>query len=177
MSTTNLKPLRTQYAFDLSGVKYKSRSDIFRIERQWNTFERVENFNDVIFQRFELGLRDQTYYRFKDREEANDYRNGQELHILRYPYLPATTFTSISERAMPNVTIIAGPPSDSQIPRGIYYSTTMLASVRTENEANLAVYRYVSTYNSAHVYKYNFVSDEEKMAYHKAELAVRRGQL
>ena len=176
MATPNLKPLRTQYAFDLSGVKYKSRSDIFRMERQWNTFERVENFNDIIFQRFGLGLRDQTYYRFKDREELNDYRNGQELHILRYPYLPTSTFASISERPMPDVAVIIGAPTDSQIPRGLHYSTPILASVRTENEANLAIYTHVSTYNSAHVYKYNFASDEEKMAYHKAELTVLRNQ-
>ena len=165
-------PQRTQYLFDLSGVKYKSRDDIFKMQQQWNTFERVENYNDIIYQRFTVGLRDKLYYQFKNREEINFYKNGQELHILRYPWLPATTFYSISERTMPDVAVIRGPPNYSQTPRGIIVSTCISSSELTENLADLSVYTHVSSYNAIHEYKYIFVSNEEKIAYHKAERRV-----
>ena len=84
------------------------------MQQQWNVFEQVENYNDVIYQRFELGLRDRTYYTFKNREEINDYRIGQELHILRYP---GVSFTPISNRPMPTVAVIREAPSYSQVPR------------------------------------------------------------
>lgn len=170
-------PQRTQYPFDLSGVKFKSRIEILTMQRQWETFERVENYNDLVYQKFQTGDRSTPYYFFKDREELNDYRNGQQLHILRYPTLPPSTFDSISSRSMPNVAITARPPEYSMgtTPRGIALSTAITASEATTLATDLAIYEYVSSYNSEHVFKYSFTSDEEKMAYHRAERRVRMG--
>lgn len=168
---TSLKPKRTQYVFDLSGVRFKSRAEILRMQQQWNTFEQVENYNDVIYQRFELGLRDKTYYTFKNREEMNDYRIGQELHVSRYP---GVSFTQISNRPMPTVAVIREAPSYSQVSRVLGpVSTMMTATERTEKVADTAVYIHVSTFNAAHVYKYNFTSQEERLAYHRAERELR----
>jgi hypothetical protein len=166
-------PLRKQYPFDLSGVRFKSRADILRIQRQWDTFERIENYNDIIFQRFSLGYRDKTYWQFVNREELNDYRNGQELHVLRYPTLPAGTFASISGRTMPDVPVLTQAPNYSQVSREILAPPPTLSSEHTEKMADMSVYMHVSTYNSVHVYKYIFQSNEEKMAYHRAERLVR----
>ncbi len=170
-----MEPLRTQYFFDLSGVRYKSRAEILKMQRQWETFERIENYNDVIYQRFALGYRDKTYWQFVNREELNDYRNGQELHVLRYPYLPAGTFDSISGRTMPDVPVLTQPPNYSQVSREIVSAPPITSSERTENAADMSIYMHVSTYNSAHVYKYIFQSNEEKMAYHRAERLIRMG--
>lgn len=169
-------PLRTQYLFDLSGVRYKSRADILKMQRQWYTFERIENYNDVIYQRFSLGYRDKTYWQFVNREEMNDYKNGQELHILRYPTLPTGTFNSISGRPMPDVPVITQPPNFSQISRDIPVPTSIPSSERTEKTSDMSIYMHVSTYNAGHVYKYIFESNEEKMAYHRAERLVRMGE-
>jgi hypothetical protein len=175
---TTYVPLRTQYAFDLSGVKYKSRIDILTMQRQWETFERVENYNDVIYQRFSVGDRSQTYYQFRDSTERNDYRIGQMLHMNRYPLLPSSTFDSISLRAMPNVAVRVAAPNYTISPMPLaYIPGAKPESITTDNTADVTIYTYVSTYNSDHVYKYNFISDEERLAYHRGERLVRLAAL
>lgn len=166
-------PLRTQYPFDLSGVRYKSRADILKMQRQWDTFERIENYNDIVYQRFSLGYRDKPYWQFVNREELSDYRNGQELHVLRYPSLPSGTFDSVSGRPMPDVPVLTQPSNYSQVSREIVSAPSVPSSERTEKTADMSVYIHVSSYNATHVYKYIFESNEEKMAYHRAERLVR----
>ncbi len=171
---TSYSPLRTQYPFDLSGVKFKSRSDILTMQRQWETFERIENYNDIIYQRFSKGDRSQTYYQFRDLTEKNDYRIGQVLHVNRYPDLPAGTFESISLRPMPDVEITSKPPNYT-------FGTLPIAAVRgaaaegvtTTTASDMEIYTYVSTFNATHYFQYNFVSDDERLAYHRAERIVR----
>jgi hypothetical protein len=172
---TALTPLRTQYMYDLSGVKYRSRADLLNLQRQWETFERVENYNDIVYQQISAGNRGTLYYQFRTRQEYMDYKNGQELHVLRYPALAkAGAFSSISERAMPDVPVLVKAPTYSMsTDRGILFSTSIMESQRMENQSDLAVYTYVSTYNSEHVFKYNFPSNEEKIAYHRAERLLR----
>ena len=167
-------PQRTQYAFDTSGVRFRSRSDILTMARQWETFERVENYNDIIYQRFSVGDRSQTYYSFRNREEMNDYRIGQQLHINRYPDLPRSTFDPISLRPMPDVPVLIASPNYSMPPmRGVPIQNAVPASAVITATADMTIYTYVSSYNATHMFKYNFVSDEERLAYHRAERLIR----
>ena len=163
---------RTQYFFDLSGVHCKSRKDILVIQRQWDTFERVENYNDIVYQRINAGYRDRMFYHFENRQELSDYKNGQQLHILRYPFLPCGTFDSISGMPFSSTPVIVKAPVFTQISKCIHLSTPMLASEKTEQQSDLAIYTHVSTYNTEHVYKYIFTSAEERIAYHRAERRV-----
>ena len=160
-------PLRTQYVFDSSGYKYKTRADLLRLQRQWETFERVENYNDIVYQKIANGDRGTLYYQFRTHEEYKDYRNGQELHVLKFPTLPTGTFASISERPMPDVPVIVKAPIYTMAPTTDAKSVP--ASVAAAATNDMTIYMYVSSYNAAHVYKYNFVSDEERLAYHRAE--------
>jgi hypothetical protein len=139
------------------------------MRQKWNTFERVENFNDVIYQRFLSGRFDQQYYKFKDSSELNDYRVGQNLHILRYPSLDPSTFDSISNRPMPSGPIVAGLSEFTQIDRCVKPPTSITQKEFTEQQSDLSIYMHVSTFNSEHVYKYAFTSNEEQLAYHRAE--------
>ena len=165
-----LTPLRTQYPFDLKGVKSKSMSDIFRMRQQWEAFERVENYNDIIYQQLKLGNRSKPYYTFQSKDEINDYRNGQLLHISRYPDLPPSTFNSISERIMPDVYFYSPPPYETQsIKQNGTFSNAISSSEQTKIQNDNSIYMYVSSYNSAHQYKYIFPSNEEQLAYHRAE--------
>ena len=168
---------RKQYPFDLSGVKYKSRSETLTLQRQWETFERIENFNNIIFQRLSVGLRDQTYYQYRTSEEMNDYRTGQKNHILRYPWLPSSTFDSISLQNVPYVsTFLTAPPNYTiGMTRGVVFSTSMTSGEYMGQQSDMAVYVHVSTYNSQHKYQYIFPSNEEKMAYHRAERIILGG--
>ncbi len=167
-------PQRTQYPFSMN-TRYKSKSEILKLESQWETFERVENYNDIIFQRIQDGLRDQPFYQFLSNQEFKDYKAGQELHILANPTLPPSTFASISERPLPNTPIKTALPYYHQTDKYIIPTTPISAEELVQRRGDLEIYTYVSTYNSAHVYKYSFVSDEEKMAYYRAEKRVRMG--
>ena len=163
---------REQYFFDLSGVTCRSNSEIIQMRQKWNTFERVENFNDIIYQRFASGIFDQQYYKFKDRSELSDYRVGQSLHILRYPSLNPSTFDSISDRPMPKGPVLVGLSEFTQIDRCIKPSVPIRQQEFIEQQADLSIYVNVSTFNSAHVYKHAFISNEEQLAYHRAERRV-----
>lgn len=231
-------PQRVQYPFDMPDLKYKSRSDIFRLQTQWNTFERIENYDDVIYQRVQDGLRDQTFYSFRDSGELNDYRNGQDLHIQRYTntshsstspklavdqngvqiyvgdtveatynagtiYFIATitkitllsgvyvfdlsyangrnaslvpsnairlpSFTSIRDRPFPETPAKTTLPYISQVMKNVVSAPPIPAEEYTTMKADAEIYTYVSTYNQLHVYKYLFTSDEERLAYSRAE--------
>ena len=59
--------------------------------------------------------------------------------------------------------------------RGVVFSTSMTSSEYMGQQSDMAVYVHVSTYNSQHKYKYIFPSNEEKMAYHRAERIILSG--
>lgn len=173
LSNYTFSPTRLQFGFDLSGVKYKSRQQVMDLQRAWETFERIENENNIVFQRVSLGLRDKMYYQFRTREEMNDYKTGQTNHILRYPWLPPSIFDSISLQSVPYITPLNSPPNYSlAMNRGVLFSTAMTSSDYLAQQTDLTIYTHVSSYNSMHTYKYIFPSNEEKMAYHRAELIV-----
>ena len=159
----NYVPLRTQYFFDLSGIKYKSRNEVNTLRDQWNIFERVENYNDIVYQRLSRGDKGVLFYQFADREEMIKYRRGQLQHISRYPWLSSSTFVSISTQPLPAVaTVVPTPTYIRSVPLG---GNAMLSSeyATQQNEAN--IYRHVSTYNATHAYKYAFTNQEEQLAY------------
>jgi len=162
---------RTQYPFDSSGLRCKSQKDIIVMRRQWETFEKVENYNDIIYQRIQDGLRDQIFYQFADRGELSDYNNGQQLHMLKYPTI-ACSFDSISMSSIGQYPILVPAPNIMGVPRCIHMSTAISASEKTALDGDMATYMFVSSYNSAHTYKYIFTSAEERLAYHRAERSV-----
>jgi hypothetical protein len=156
------------------------------MERQWNTFERIENYNDQIYNRFCQGIRDKTYYHYSNMSEKNDYQIGQMLHVNRYPFVTTdarvstisgvqvSTLASISDRQIPNVEIITGPSYFSQVSKTCVPTSSMLTSSEyIAQQSEDAVYLHVSTYNVGHKYKYNFVSDDEKLMYLRAERRAR----
>jgi hypothetical protein len=115
----------------------------------------------------------------------NDYRVGQMLHTNRYPWITTdpgistisgiyvSTLASISGRKIPNVEVITGPPNYSQVSKMIATSSVMTSAEYMAIQSENAIYSHVSTYNTTHKYKYLFTSDEEKMAYYRAERRAR----
>jgi hypothetical protein len=165
---TNLTPKRTAYDFGDVNTRYKSRGEILNMQEQWNTFERVENYNDVIYQLFELGFRSNKYYVFASDQEFKNYRAGQQLHIITYPTLNPCIFNPISERLMPDVPTLSPVSYETNVSRCIIAAPTPIASETAAIQSDLEVYTYVSTYNTVHRLKYQFVDDEEKTAYERA---------
>jgi len=161
---------RTQWPYDLSGVKYKTKSDMIRLETQWNTFERVENINFGIYLRFLSGDFSKTWYQFVTNEEAANYRVGQQLHTNRYPNVPPATFTSISLAPLPICTNGSGPAIYGQVPKSIVAIPAVTERQKTESNQDLAIYTQISTFNVLHsTFTYQFTSNEEQMAYYRAE--------
>jgi hypothetical protein len=163
MSEPVFKITRTQYPFDTSNIKYKTRGEILDLQRKWNTFEEIENYNNIIFQRFSVGLRNKTYYQYKSAAELKDYRSGQELHELKYPGISFAP-------------ILSGPPTYIPVSRSTIPTVPATdSSAQTLTRAETAMYVYVSTYNTSHHYQYNFASNEEQIAYNRIRLKLEAG--
>ncbi len=167
---TTFTPKRTQYPFGDVSTRYKSRSEILTMQDQWNTFERVENYNDIVYQKLELGLVSNMYYQFANDAEFKNYRAGQQLHIITYPNLPPGTFAPIRDRPMPAVAPKEGFPYTTGVERFIVNTDVPTASETRAALADLEIYTYVSTFNATHALKYAFVDDVEKNAYERVEL-------
>jgi hypothetical protein len=143
------------------------------LTRQWDTFERIENYNDIIYQKLQVGDRSSTYWQFVNASEQKDYNAGQMLHINFFTSLPASTFTSISARAMPSVPVVVPAPTFSMTPSiCIPQTSAIAASAYAQQQTDTTIYVYVSTYNRAHAYKYIFPTNEEFMAYNRGKDAV-----
>lgn len=170
-------PLRTQYPFSASAYKFKTGAELLKLQRQWDTFERIENFNDLVYQRMTAGYYDKPYYLYTGRDEMVDFVSGQRLHIERFPDAAAAgEFIAISDRPKPTTPPISLPVQvDPQPPRGVPYSTIRSASDQARITNDLNTYIYVSTFNATHVYKHTFAGDEERFAYCRAERRVLFG--
>lgn len=161
---------RIQYPYDLSGVKYLTKSDLLTRQRQWNTYEQVENSNYNLYQSFLSGNFGQSWYQFRANNEVSDYRVGQQLHTVRYSNLPAVYFQSISLAPLPICTNGTAPIPFSQVPKQTNSAPAMTEGEKTENNGDMAIYIQVSSYNVLHsTFTYQFTSNEEQLAYHRAE--------
>jgi hypothetical protein len=173
-------PLRTQYPF--AGLTNEQQLRLvgrnpplakkLMMEEQWNTFERIENYNDIVYQKYQVGLRGTLYYQYMSDQEMNNYRAGQLLHVLAYPNLPISTFQPIRDRPMPDVPSIESIPNETNVPRFSLNRPVPTASEKAAANADMEIYAYISTYNSYHKLKYAFVDDVEKNAYERAEVRI-----
>lgn len=162
-------PRRTQYPFNIS-MQYKSLTDRIKLEMQWNTYEQIENEDDVTYQRIQYGYREKMFHQFRDAEEFKNYRAGQELHANQYPFI---RFTTVRDRTFPTAPAKTQVTEYTQVRRDIRPTVPLRSEEYAQQQSENNVYVYVSTYNQSHVYKYNFVSDEERMMYYRAEKRIR----
>jgi hypothetical protein len=168
-----LTPQRTQYPPQLSNIKFRTPIQTATLTRQWDTFERVENYNDIVYQQLQQGNRGTLYYQFSNQTDLKDYAAGQTLHVNYYSNLPASTFASISTRPMPDVPVLVrAPQCTPMVPIRATTLSAPAASATTMACADMAIFCTVSTFNSAHHYQYNFPSAAEQMAYGRAEAAM-----
>jgi hypothetical protein len=150
-------------------LRFKTKAEILRLQLQWETFERIENHDDVIYQRIQNGLRDQMFYQFRDAIEFKNYKAGQELHVLQNPTLPPSTFSPVRDRPFPTTPSTTALPYTTQVNKFIVSKAPISSDEYTQIRSDAEIYMYVSSYNHARVYKYNFTSDDEKLAYERGE--------
>jgi len=165
-----------QSAYDLSGVKYKTKSDLLTLQRQWDTFNRVQANNFAIYTNI-LDGRPQNWYVFANNQEATDYRNGQILHTNRYPYISPVFFQPVSILPIPTSSNVTGAIRFSQVPPQVVSAPPITEGQKTENNSDMAIYLQVSTFNILHsTFTYQFQSNEEQLAYHRAQRRILAAQ-
>jgi hypothetical protein len=70
---------------------------------------------------------------------------------------------------MPNVPLRSALPYFYNVPKNFNPTNVLTSSERAAQRADLEIYAFVSTYNQSHVIKWNFVKDEERLAYERGE--------
>jgi len=72
--------------------KFLSKQDLIDNQRNWETFERVENTNSIVRQQLANTVPnsvtsggERVWYQFTDNEERIAYKLGQFAHIAKYP--------------------------------------------------------------------------------------------
>ena len=162
------------YPFDLSGYAFLERSDISRLNNQAATFNRIQEYNSTIRTAISLGNFDATYYQFSNATERQDFYEGQQLLIQRYPNSNCSVFADYRYLSPPPYaglsTIYTGPGQETNVSRCAYQSTpTLMMSQTIENTRDLNTYIYVSSYNQSHPKRpYKFGTNDEKLAYIRA---------
>jgi hypothetical protein len=86
-------PVRSTFCFPESTMKYKSRLEIRQLREQWDTFERIENFNSIVLNKLaqtvppeaSSGTSTPAFYQFQSSAEKTAYNLGQSAHTVTYP--------------------------------------------------------------------------------------------
>jgi len=88
-----IAPMRSTFCFPESTMKYKSRLEIRQFREQWNTFERIENYNSIVRNKLaqtvppegKSGTSTPAFYQFQGSAEKTAYNLGQSAHTVTYP--------------------------------------------------------------------------------------------
>jgi len=131
--------MRSTFSYDASGVQYRSRAELTDLVRQWNTFERIENYNFIVLNKLATiipsapgQLDGSVFLRPADYDEKIDYTKGQLAHIARYP--------DISDFLVPYAN------------REIPYSQSTISSFFSTFTSTMTVpITYTSTYTSTYM--------------------------
>jgi len=156
---------RTQYPFNASWYKYKTPAEINILRRQWNMFEMVENCDFQIRIQMNAGYFGHRWYTFLQSSDHTDYTRGKMLHEAQYP---TVDFTPERNKFVQQSTIYTKVAYEySQPSNGLLLSSAMTEGERIKKNSDTLMYINVSTYNATHVYKWNFSSEDDRLAYEK----------
>jgi hypothetical protein len=175
------EPLRSTFCFPESTFFFQSQYSILQLKNQWDTFERIENYNSIVLNTLgqevpkeaSSSAMDSVFYQFKSSQEKIDYNLGQLYHTVVYPDI--TDFQQpYANRPIPYTSTIL-----STINGQIYVDSpsTVACSnftpprpleqdVLLNNRLGLSIYVRVSTQNSQYPKSpYKFSSNREYITY------------
>ena len=163
---------RTPYPFQASWYKYKTAAEINTLRRQWNMFETVENNDYLVRIQMNAGYFATRWYVFLQGSDLTDYNRGHSLHQAQFPQVD---FTPERNKFVQQSTIYTRVSYEfSQPSNGLILSTAMTEGERVKKNADLSLYTQVSTFNSTHMFKWQFTSEEDRLAYEKVALSLSR---
>ena len=174
-----LPSTRSTFCFDLSGIRYKSRTELTELKQQWDTFERLENRNSGILNFLAqnppppLQLYDESVFvRPSSFAEKIAYSKGQLAHIARYPDI-SDFIVPYANRPIPyNSSVVSSifVQSEGPVTGGCRVIPTIpidFASV-LQNRKATSLYINVSTFNARFPKSpYKFSSQDEYLLYKK----------
>lgn len=177
-----VEPLRSTFCFPGSTFLFQSHSDILQLKTQWDTFEKVENYNSIVLNNLantvpqeNNSINDNSiFYQFESSEEKTNYTMGQLYHTAIYPdvvdfrkpyasrpipYTSAVLSTIKKQNYDPDTSsltvcknVLPPPPLDSDI--------------ILNNRLGLNIYVRVSTQNAQFPKSpYKFTSNQEYITY------------
>lgn len=97
-------PQRSTFCFKHDTRAYLNFNEIMTMKKQWDTYERVENYNSIVYSTIvglsplpatptpvirpstiSTGSANIIFYNFQNQEELLDYNQGKLQHIAEYP--------------------------------------------------------------------------------------------
>jgi len=175
-----LEPMRSTFCYENTSANLTA-ADIIDRRKQWDTFERVENYNSAILNQLgetvpkpQNGERDgSVFYNFANQKERNDYLAGQRAHVRALPNvndfvvpyankpIPYTS-SVISTLATVNPQMMTGPCPNERPGKPISYEELI------SNRKGLSIYIKVSTQTGLYPKSpYKFKNTEEYLMYKK----------
>jgi len=176
------EPLRSTFCFPGSTFFNQSLYDLGQLRNQWETFEKVENYNSIVLNNLannvpvEQGseINEAKFYQFINSQEKIDYNLGQLYHTVIYP--DVTDFQQpYASRPIPYTSTILSTingrtyindPSTSTVCSNILPPPPLDSDLLLNNRRGLDIYIRVSTQNSQFPKSpYKFISNQEYITY------------
>jgi hypothetical protein len=147
----NIVPARSTFCFKHDTRAFLSQHDLIALKRQWDTFERVENYNSIVYSTINgsESPANLIFYSFLNQSELDDYKLGQANHVSEYPNV-ADFLTSYSKKPIipKNSTIVSTvvSPYISPLCCPEYISTNVISNAELlANKTAKLIYERVST--------------------------------
>lgn len=147
----NIVLARSTFCFKHDTRAFLSQHELIALKRQWDTFERVENFNSIVYSTI-TGLESSPsliFYTFLNQSELDDYKLGQANHISEYPTVSDFLVSYSKKPIIPkNSTIVSTvvAPYISPLCCPEYISTNVISNAELlANRTARLIYERVST--------------------------------
>lgn len=167
---------RSTFSFINTTRSYLTQDEIIKLRSQWETFERIENYNSIVYSSIvgkpisPVGdtVIESVFYKFSGDVELQDYKQGRLNHIAEYPSV-SDFVVPYSQRPLNSVSDIIG---NADIFPGVIIDPRIDKSKVLTNDERLAninalnLFVKVSTQTSLYPKTpYKFSSNQEYLLY------------
>ena len=170
-------PQRSTFCFVHNTEYFLKHSEIFTLKQQWDTFERIENYNSIVYSTINGTGTLQTqasdspttplFYTFTSDAELQDYKQGRLNHIAEYPAV-ADFVVPYANKPLAIRDIIGDPNIFYITPccQNIDKSKLLTNNERLYNQTGLNLFVRVSTQTAMYPKSpYKFQSAQEYLLY------------
>ncbi len=182
-----IAPYRSTFCFPESSQQYKSQAELIKLRTQWDTFERIENYNSIVLNQLASivpveapnGVITPAFYQFINSAEKSNYNMGQLAHTVAYPDV-SDFLTSYAARPIPYTsTVMSTIASIRYDISGVDVACSNIlppppldSDIILRNRKGLSLYVRVSTQMAQYPKSpYKFTSNNEYITYNEFKQA------